>query len=555
MANGESGATPGSGTWSSLRFAGPRLGWLGALLAALGIGSGSVEGRAQNYHHAASNLAFSIPDGGGLGTFVQHEVTGVAGQITEVRVSVDISGTWGGDLYAFLSKGDGHAVLLNRVGKTDADPIGYGVAGFQVRFVETAAKGDIHRFRETPMGVTPPALSSPLTGDWAPDGRDVDPDLVFASDARTATLRAFNGMSPNGTWTLFVADMAAGSVHTLNGWALSLTTTAPAPSVRARRVFYNQSGFDGNNAEANSSDDAAIAPDKVALLPGGTAGFTNYTSYSRGLNGILVDIQGLAGNPTASDFSFRVGNSANLSTWTPGPAPEGISVRRGAGVGGSDRLTLVWGTNAVKGRWLEVGVLATPSTGLPSPDVFYFGNAIGESGNAPGTNALVNATDEIRARANSRSLLNPALLDNIFDYNRDRQVNATDQILARANITSPLTALRLISFSAGSAAALASDGVIQPEVGQEIQPGLSVGRREDGRLLIRSGEGQGAGIVLEMSRNSTDGPWQVVPVGAANALGLERSAEGWVVEVPTEAGAVFFRVRQPILNEAASSGP
>ena len=42
-------------------------------------------------------------------------------------------------------------------------------------------------------------------------------------------------------------------------------------------------------------------------------------------------------------------------------------------------------------------MLATPNTGLAEPDVFYFGNAIGEAGNQPG-NAIVNATDEILAR-------------------------------------------------------------------------------------------------------------------------------------------------------------
>ena len=41
-------------------------------------------------------------------------------------------------------------------------------------------------------------------------------------------------------------------------------------------------------------DDAAIATDKTALLPGETASLANYTSYSRGINGIMVDLIGAA---------------------------------------------------------------------------------------------------------------------------------------------------------------------------------------------------------------------------------------------------------------------
>src|SRR5438105_3940200 len=75
-------------------------------------------------------------------------------------------------------------------------------------------------------------------------------------------------------------------------------------SVVGRWIFYNNSHWDGNGAALGGADDAAIAPDKRALLPGGHGAFQNYTSYSRGLNGIMVDVQGLSGAPDASDFEF-----------------------------------------------------------------------------------------------------------------------------------------------------------------------------------------------------------------------------------------------------------
>jgi hypothetical protein len=121
-----------------------------------------------------------------------------------------------------------------------------------------------------------------------------------------------------------------------------------AADVVQRHIFYNNSRFDGNDP----ADDAAIAPDKQALLPGQTADFANYTSYSRGINGIMVDIAGLPEEVTltAADFAFRMGKPREhpVSAWilpelrvswgvpaywldSPGPPiqPRGSAVRPG----------------------------------------------------------------------------------------------------------------------------------------------------------------------------------------------------------------------------------
>ena len=55
-----------------------------------------------------------------------------------------------------------------------------------------------------------------------------------------------------------------------------------------RFIFYNNSAWDGD-AGASADDDKAIAPDKVPLFDGSNAIFANYTSYSRGINGIMTD--------------------------------------------------------------------------------------------------------------------------------------------------------------------------------------------------------------------------------------------------------------------------
>jgi hypothetical protein len=218
--------------------------------------------------------------------------------------------------------------------------------------------------------------------------------------------------------------------------------------VNGRHVFYNQSAFDGNDAAANAADDGAIAPDKQPLLPGGTATFANYTSYSRGLNGLMVDVTDLAAAPTADDFEFRVGNDDLPGSWPLLATAPSMSVRPGPGANVS-RISLVWPDFSLRGLWLQVTVKATGNTALASPDVFYFGNAVGDSGNSP-IDARVTSTDEILARNNPRGIANPASITFPYDYTRDARVSATDQIIARNNRTTFATALNLIHVPAAS---------------------------------------------------------------------------------------------------------
>ena len=51
----------------------------------------------------------------------------------------------------------------------------------------------------------------------------------------------------------------------------------------------------------------------------------------------------------------------------------------------------------------------------------------------------------IGTRDNPHGPLNPAGIDDPYDFNRDRLVNATDLVIARDHNTSPLSALRLIT--------------------------------------------------------------------------------------------------------------
>ncbi len=220
-------------------------------------------------------------------------------------------------------------------------------------------------------------------------------------------LTGLTGESGDYTLTLTAAgsgveDMAGNplSVDASDTWTVELPV-----AIEGRWLFYNRSSFDGNSAAANAADDAAIATDKQALRPGATASFANYSGFSLGLNGIMIDVSGLPTEftPDAGDFEFRVGNDANVGGWAAAAVPETVAVRRGAGVGGSDRVTLIWADHAIRKQWLEVTVLAA-GLGMDENDVFYFGNAVAEAGNST-ANAQVTTTDLLLARNNQSNFL------------------------------------------------------------------------------------------------------------------------------------------------------
>jgi len=216
-----------------------------------------------------------------------------------------------------------------------------------------------------------------------------------------------------------------------------------------RHIFYNNSAFDGG-PDADDTDDNSIAPDKTALLPDRTATFANYTSYSHGINGIMIDVTGIPDteNFDDNDFEFMVSNNNDPTTWTPAPEPENVTVREvdldGDQITDVDRVSIIWLDKLIQNQWLKVTMLSTVNTGLEQDDVFYFGNAIGESGNSD-TDAKVNAIDLLLARNNPHNLINEAPLTSRYDFNRDRRVNATDMLIARENQTNLLNALKLIT--------------------------------------------------------------------------------------------------------------
>src|SRR5206468_7113130 len=60
-----------------------------------------------------------------------------------------------------------------------------------------------------------------------------------------------------------------------------------------------------------------------------------------------IYIGGLSVTPTASDFDFKVGNDSNPGGWGAATVPTSITMRPGAGVNGSARVTILWANNEI----------------------------------------------------------------------------------------------------------------------------------------------------------------------------------------------------------------
>jgi ELWxxDGT repeat protein len=245
--------------------------------------------------------------------------------------------------------------------------------------------------------------------------------------------------------------------HGIEPWRIAPDQAPPTPgTVVGRGVFYQGSPFGWNESDLASAAAATMAPDKRALLPGQTATFANVTTYSKGINGIVVDLPRVPREtaPTINDFSFRSGSGNG--TWAADVPRPTLAFYPGAGAGGSDRVVLTWpdynprslspAAQAVANEWLEVSVRPNDRTGLALPDVFYFGNLVGDTGDRVGSAASVSLVDWVRTRGTVGS--GAVGLNNPYDFDRNGRVSATDVAIARSNL---LRTLRMFSAPASPA--------------------------------------------------------------------------------------------------------
>lgn len=158
---------------------------------------------------------YLIPDGNPNGVSSSLTVSGENISLSSLTVTLSISGGYNGDLYAYLSYNGTLVTLLNRVG-SGTTPFGYGDSGFNVTL--DAGSPGIQTYQSGAYNLNG---SGALTGTWGAAGN----------------LGDFNTLDPNGTWTLFFADLSGGGgTSTVNGWSLNLTAV-PEPVNVALGVF------------------------------------------------------------------------------------------------------------------------------------------------------------------------------------------------------------------------------------------------------------------------------------------------------------------------------
>lgn len=153
-----------------------------------------------------------VPDGNLNGWSDTRNVSTMpAGTLQGVAVNLALNSGWTGDLFAYLVHSSGYAVLLNQPG-TPTPAAGYGAATFNVTLANgtawdgNAVSGNIHSY----------GGGSSVAGVWNPDNPNTPGN----------GLGSFLSTSPNGTWSLFVADLSGGGVTTVQSWGLQLDIVA-----------------------------------------------------------------------------------------------------------------------------------------------------------------------------------------------------------------------------------------------------------------------------------------------------------------------------------------
>ena len=349
--------------------------------------------------------------------------------------------------------------------ETHAFPVRVVLKLFDV-FDLLATKGAVRITGPGGAAVTPSVVNME-----APTSHVDGPELPF-----TLTVDFFQP-PPQGRYTLTIPGAAlkgSSGLATPADFTFAFDYPPPPSTVVARHVFYNGSRYDSPRTPnlydaGDPMNDRAIAPDKHVLLPGEAGGFANVTTQAAGITGLMIDIAGMSRGATLmpGDVSVRAGRGGDPSAWGPAMQPSEFAVRPAAGVGGSDRVVLIGFGNAPTNTWLEVTVNPSRRTGLASPDVFYIGNLVGETGGAVVGTLRVDAADLAAVRRN----FGPAGIDSPFDFNRDGVVSSADLALARANQG------RTLSFPTPPPAAITNAPVSAAAVTRPLRPAVTPARR------------------------------------------------------------------------------
>jgi uncharacterized repeat protein (TIGR01451 family) len=197
---------------------------------------------------------------------------------------------------------------------------GHGITNVTLTFSDTAA--------------ALPDSSTISAGDFAPtdyETGDVFPPPAPAG-ATSDNLAGFNGTSPNGTWSLYVADDSTGDSGIVSGgWTLTLTTVSPVNPVTdleltmngtpgslyvGSAITYDLGVVNHGGAEATNVSVVNTLPLGVSLV----SATSSQGSVSNSGNVVTIHLGSLAASATATatirvvpEFGGTLVNSATVS--------------------------------------------------------------------------------------------------------------------------------------------------------------------------------------------------------------------------------------------------
>jgi hypothetical protein len=183
--------------------------------ASVSVGAAIFAGGAQAAHFFNPSPIF-IPSASPAVPYPsQIPVTGLTGTVSKVTTGLSGLDAAGDDLQVLLVGPGGQTTVLYRGACDD------GFDGQALFFDDAAAT-------LLPEGGCP-------TGIYKPTDRDLSPE-PFSSPAPQgqpygATLSAFNGTNPNGTWSLFAQNTNVGTTGIDGGWSLDIETVTPPATV------------------------------------------------------------------------------------------------------------------------------------------------------------------------------------------------------------------------------------------------------------------------------------------------------------------------------------
>ncbi len=239
-------------------------------------------------------------------------------------------------------------------------------------------------------------------------------------------------------------------------------TISPVATITNQYVYYLGSSYSSGGVEAALDTSKVLAKETNSPQ---TLGYSNLINTTRGINGLVFDVDFLASNSlNASDFEFRWspqgGFDATLSPNQPGnwdlvsAAPSAIDISTLGG--NSKRIRLEWGDNQIENRWLSVTLHANANTGLLEDNVFYVGHLHGETSGLQTGNAtaqphlrffVTNLNDVIAIRSNLSATA--VVVTNPYDLNKNGVVqNLGDVTGARSALSNQLTNIQIQSSSA-----------------------------------------------------------------------------------------------------------